>query len=530
VVTTGNSLQKFLFLKKAAVPAFLFVLLLIQVLFIINAPWVGDYWEHRAVLNELILHPANPSHPILLADKPHAFFSPYLVAFGWLGHYAHLSASQLLSLAAIGNLLLFVLSIRLLAGIFLPAGNRQLQVAALMAAVLFCWGYDPPNFSSFYHAGTFFFTTPYPSTFSFTLSVLAAACFHYLMHHAVSVLWRLLLASGIVLLLTTVLLTHPLTFLFGAALFAAIGLQAARCKTTSLFRITVSGLGFLILPFALASFWPYYPFYELLGYVEPGNRFHADSRELYSSLYFKLFPLVMLVIFLVRKPGRFIMNHLPVLFSMALLAGLFFYGFFSGSYGFGRMIAFIALLAQLLLVKIAFEEGVRQIKLFFALLMLCCLPFVAVSLKQLAGAAFTTHKQYLKRPVHQPFELTQPAEMAHRLQFLEKKIPAGALVLTDTICARYVPGFGARIVATPFPLYWITDQEQRLRDARIFFYSGTPASRDSLLQQYQPAFLLLTPTTRYLLPQLTQWTRGQRVYEENGLLLVPLNTSPQTNN
>ncbi|HMP87631.1 MAG TPA: hypothetical protein PKE63_10165, partial [Lacibacter sp.] len=64
--------------------ALLLCLLLLaqQGLYIRQAPWVGDYWEHRAVLNELIRQPLHPAHPIVAANQPHAFFSPYLMAAG----------------------------------------------------------------------------------------------------------------------------------------------------------------------------------------------------------------------------------------------------------------------------------------------------------------------------------------------------------------------------------------------------------------------------------------------------------------
>lgn len=513
-------------------PALLFVLLLIQLLFVINAPWIGDYWEHRAVLNELILHPGNPSHPILASDQPHAFFSPYLVALGWLGHYLHLSSAQLLSLAAIGNLLLFMVSIRLLVGMFLPAGNRTLQFAATMLAVLFCWGYDPPNYSSFYHFGTLFYTTPYPSTFSFILSVFSATIFRYLLYHALPIPVRLLLATGTLILLTTVLLTHPLTFLFAISLLVAVGVQAAQDQTTSLFRITVSTLAFSIVPFAIASFWPYYPFFELLTYVAPGNRFHADSRELYSSLYIKLLPIAVLVFLAAAKPVAFLKNNLPVLMALFMLSVFFFYGFFSGSYGFGRMIAFIALLAQVLLVKELLEGANLRLKLLVPVLILLCMAYAFTSLKQIIQAAFKTRTQYLNTTVHEPFELTPPAELAHRLRFLENKVANGSLVLTDTACGRYLPGFGIRVIATQFPIYWIPENEQRLMDLKKFFYTGTATEKIQILAKYKPDYLLLTPSTRSLLNKVGENIKGVPHIESNGLLLIRLTheTSPQTNN
>jgi len=56
-----------------------FYILALAILFLmightINGQWVGDFWEHSAVVRELITHPLSPKHPQLSVDAPHAFF------------------------------------------------------------------------------------------------------------------------------------------------------------------------------------------------------------------------------------------------------------------------------------------------------------------------------------------------------------------------------------------------------------------------------------------------------------------------
>ena len=39
--------------------------------------WFGDFWEHRAVVNEFMARPFNPKHPQLNIEATHAFLNPY---------------------------------------------------------------------------------------------------------------------------------------------------------------------------------------------------------------------------------------------------------------------------------------------------------------------------------------------------------------------------------------------------------------------------------------------------------------------
>ena len=49
--------------------AALFTLMIIS---ISKQYWVGDFWEHSAVVNEFAYNPTNPQHSLLSSDAPHA--------------------------------------------------------------------------------------------------------------------------------------------------------------------------------------------------------------------------------------------------------------------------------------------------------------------------------------------------------------------------------------------------------------------------------------------------------------------------
>jgi len=60
---------------------FLFVVMILHSLY---SYWVGDFWEHSAVVKELSTHPLYPQHPLFIVNKAHHGFSPYLLFVGLL--------------------------------------------------------------------------------------------------------------------------------------------------------------------------------------------------------------------------------------------------------------------------------------------------------------------------------------------------------------------------------------------------------------------------------------------------------------
>ena len=86
--------------------------------------WFGDIWEHVAVLNELSEHPFSPTHPYLLADAPHAFFSPYLVMAGLLARVT--GSSSITMFAVIGVCFAILLPFAYRRLVFSLFGRREL--------------------------------------------------------------------------------------------------------------------------------------------------------------------------------------------------------------------------------------------------------------------------------------------------------------------------------------------------------------------------------------------------------------------
>jgi hypothetical protein len=65
--------------------------------------WQADFWEHAAVVRELSTNPADPRHPQLTIEAPHAFSSPYNLA---------VAPSTFIMAISLGGLCLYRLSLR----------------------------------------------------------------------------------------------------------------------------------------------------------------------------------------------------------------------------------------------------------------------------------------------------------------------------------------------------------------------------------------------------------------------------------
>ena len=508
------------------------MLIALEIIFIINKPWVGDYWEHKSVLTELSIHPFHPSHPIINAQLPHAFFSPYLVLQGFIAHYFSISVTHILNCTVLINLLLFFAAVYLLVLLFLESlPNKWKSFTLLLLFILFFSGIHPSSFSSFFHFDAFPFLLSYPSTLSFICSIFSAYIFFLLINKKYSLLKKILLFISALTILWAALLTHPITYLFAASLFLFVFLKKhlshAVFNTKQFLFDGLTAASLISLPFSLAAVWSYYPFYSLITYVNPGNQFHSDSRELYSSLQYKLYPFVIFLLLLKKNLLKILREELPLLLAVFFLVAFFVYGFFSESFGFGRVLSFITIYAYLFLIhRVLVNFSPVKQKLIFAAIFLFCAPFIFSSLKQKLTTVTTTHKEYITRTTYANKPMGQ-VEMAHRAEFLKNYLTQGHIVLGNKGINFFIPTTGARVIASHYPAYWITDNIDRLNNIQKFFSSTTLSEQKQILEKYNVDFIVLTPETQNILPQIQGLTDSSFKVSQNGItLLKVLKTLP----
>lgn len=99
------------------------------------------------------------------------------------------------------------------------------------------------------------------------------------------------------------------------------------------------------------------------------------------------------------------------------------------------------------------------------------------------------------------FTLVASMDTYDELQWLAEKIPGDAIVLADARSSYRLAGVAGKRVVTSFASHWSnyikeTDREIRREDVNTFFKEATSrAMRRSLLQRYQPAYLLVAVTS-----------------------------------
>jgi len=437
-----------------------------------NGNWGKDAWEHHAVISELREQPFHPDNPIISGRIPHAFFSPYSVWWGFIGKITGLDVFTLLMLAGFINLVLLLWVLRFFV-YSLYRNNRKAISFYLLLFILFSWGPAAWRWSSFYHITALHYVLPYPSTFAFVLSLLAVSLYIRLVSAGRKIV-SLAGYAAVSIFAAVVLLTHPTTFIFLACSLMIFSMDEL-LKKRDLMPILLPG-GLLIISLLMVSFWPYYPFWDLVLDEASGSQFHQASAALYDKLLIRLLPVWIAFPFLLERFRKNRRDGLSILF--VLLVIVYLYGLISGNFGYGRVIFFIVFVLHLVMAEsfANIDLAPGKWRLGAAVFLLLSLPFLMF------------HSPLLVRNSI-PSLGERPNESLEELPFLLKGDP---VVLTDTITMRYVPAYGGKVIASMYPAYWIEDNESRKNDIKLYFSEkANSRQRLNLLQKYKVAFILL---------------------------------------
>jgi hypothetical protein len=501
-------------------------LIILQLALIVNQSWSGDYWEHRAVIHELMQHGIYAKHPILKLNVPHQFFSPYAFLLASVANLFHISSKSILDFAAIANLIFFFTAVYLLVILFLDNyNNRYKAFTLLLCSVLFFNGTMAPLYSGYFHIKILLFVTSYPSTFCFNCAVLSA----YLFRQALmpSCRWRVLFYAAQLFLLWMILLTHPLTFIVVGILKITVFINAVQFNKIvtagQIIKAVSVSLLLVVFSFIVASLWPLYPFYSLMKYVNPGNEFHLSSLELYVHPFHQFYPFILIIPLCFFKFNSLRKDAaLPVAFILCIIIAA--YGFISGSYGFGRIISLLLILGSVFCVKYFLELKTQKQKFFIGLLwLLLAVPYTHSAVKHLYKIAPVTHDEYVRRKAPQSFSFTSHQMRFHKLYFLRAYLIKEEVVLAERSISLFLPAMGVKVVATYYPTYWIKDISQRQEAAEQFFKpSATNTQRKQILQQYEVNYVLLTPDSKEIEFQIKPLVDSSFRVSQNGITLLKI--------
>ncbi|MEO0898194.1 MAG: hypothetical protein AAFY71_17415 [Bacteroidota bacterium] len=466
--------------------------------FVWRGHWVGDFFDHWSVLRELVKRPWNPLHPVLGIELPHAFFSPYMVLLGAIGHATGLSAFGLLSAISMLNLLLLIWGGKMLIDRFYPDGGARFYLRFLLLSLL-AWGGEAWFWSSFYHLKVLPNILPYPATFAFVCSIFSWQMWVWTKEKAI--IWGFP-AIG---LAAVSLLAHPTTYMFFGGLMLSEWIYSGQ-KGKDLLQSLIA----VMAPIFIVGAWPYFPFWELIlgegmsseGAIG-GSRFHQDSLDLYKHLLWRCLPFLVLPI--IRK--KYPIPHF-ILWPSLISIGIYTTAFFLGKWGFGRLISFVFIWFHVYLVG----TSLLDIKTFWPfqpskgssyayLLLMGCMALNLFSPAGLFPSFLSSLES--KPPFYQQWA------------FLEKY--EGERIMVDTDALPYVNAFGPYTQATTQPPYWVKDIERRLIDTETFFKEEvTMQKRMKIVKRYQIRWVLIHQSIHADIDLSSDW----KVKEKEGAYIL----------
>ncbi|WP_251096815.1 hypothetical protein [Streptomyces sp. Caat 7-52] len=445
-------------LAQAAAALVVALLLLV----VVRLPWAGDLGMHAATVQRLrhsLLHPGNP---LVDADTPSPYYSPWMLLLGVVARLTGLSVFVVLRLAALAGLGLLVTGV--LRYVRTLSALRAAPALALLS-LLFLWGPTLFNWSGFLGLNSLALTVAYPSVFALGLA------FHFWAWLTGAVRgqagWGVWLGLGA--LWALILLCHQFT-----GVVTSIGglamLLAARPARPVLLRLGAAlALGLLVL-----WLWPYYDFFALFSAG-------ADLEAIHQPLYQDLAARFGLVLLGVAALGlRWRRDHRdPLVLFFALGALVFAAGGLTGHYSWGRALPAALIPAQLAAALEVVSAGRRAVRRAWACVLLAALAVGAWT--QAGTLGYVTGRDALPGVVAEKYRT--PWVGYHWI--MRAGVKYGDVVMTGMWPARQIPAYGPYTVAPGYPDVFLKDAGRREAAVARYFAADTSGeARRGILREY----------------------------------------------
>ncbi|MFE2052471.1 hypothetical protein ACFXAS_28790 [Streptomyces sp. NPDC059459] len=449
----------------AAVGAVAALLLLLLLLVVVRLPWAGDLGMHAATLQRLRHSLLDPGNPLVDADTPSPYYSPWTVLLGCVARVTGFSVFVVLRLGALVALGL------LATGVWRYVRTLSARPAAPPLALLclvLLWGTAQFGWSGFLGLTSLALTVSYPSVFALGLA------FHLWAWLARAVRgsgerpagWGVLAGLGV--LWAVVLLVHQFSGIV-ASLGALAAVGAARAGWRVWGRL---GTGLLVGAVVL-WLWPYYDFYALLG---AGDGMDAVHRSLYRDLFARYW-LVLLGVAALGVRWRRDRRDTLVLFFL-LGAVVFAAGGVSGHWSWGRVLPAALIPAQVAVALEVVEPGRRAVRAGWACVVAAALAVGAWG--QAGTLAYVFDRETLPGAVAGKSPKPWPG-----YHWTTPWVGYGDVVMARRLPARQIPAYGAYTVAPGYPDFFLPDEDARAAAVRTYFARDTAAgARRDILREY----------------------------------------------
>ena len=408
-----------------------------------------------------------------------------------------------LSVFGIINLLLLLFGLRFFISVLFPKDRSATAFYALLF-VTTLWGKDAWGYSGFFHLRVLGYVLPYPSTFSMALTFMTLPIYARLMKDR-NRMWLIPIIASTV----TVLLTHPITFIF-----LAVGILSLSMADPSFSWRKYSLLaGFFFLVMFLGVLWPYYPVIQLLG--SESKAYHPSNRVMYSSFIRRILPALIGVLVLLVRIRLNWRDSLGMM--LILLIFIFACGWILNRWSYGRVISHIAIVLQIAVASGSawLESKLRwdRIPVFCTRIACCVLVLLLIS--------WMSFESYVRPAINQAKPGLQNTYNSY--QFLSGYTRQYDVILSDMNSSWILPTFGGKVIAAQHPLAFIPDHQTRVKDVNRFFQADYQDQME-IVRRYNVGFVLIDKK------RIPEWLRitdslqlfSHKVFENQQFILIHL--------
>ncbi|MFE0255650.1 hypothetical protein [Streptomyces sp. NPDC059010] len=433
--------------------AALVVLLLLLV--IVRLPWVGDLGMHAATVQRLRHDLVDPGNPLVDADTPSPYYSPWMLVLGCVARVSGLSVFVVLRIGAVVGLGLLV------TGVWRYVRTLSAHRAAPALAVLclvFLWGTSLFEWSGFLGLNSLALTVAYPSVFALGLT------FHFwawlaraLRSGAGQGAW-----AGLGVLWAVILLCHQFSGVVAslgalATVVAAWAGRGGRVGRGVWLRVG----GGVVVGVVVLWVWPYYDFFALVG---AGGELEAVHRGLYRELAGRYWLVMVGVGALVVRWRRDRWDPLVLFFVLGVVVVAV--GGVSGHYSWGRALPAALIPAQVAAALAVVEEG-RGMRWRGVWAGVLGAALVVGAWTQVGAVGYVVPRGVLPGVVAAKYRVPWAGYW-----WVTPWVKYGDVVMARTMPARQIPAYGAYTVAPGYPDVFLADAGRREAAVRRYFGAG----------------------------------------------------------
>ncbi|MGW8062936.1 hypothetical protein ACVV2G_11790 [Streptomyces ziwulingensis] len=441
------------------------LVLLLLLLVVVRLPWAGDLGMHAATLQRLRHSPLTPGNPLVDADTPSPYYSPWAVLLGCAARLSGFSVFVVLRLGALVALGLLV------TGVWRYVRTLSARPAAPPLALLclvLLWGTATFTWSGFLGLHSLALTVAYPSVFALGLA------FHLWAWLAGAVRgsggrpagWGVWLGLGV--LWAVILLVHQFS-----GIVASLGALAVVCGARAGRRVWGRLGAGLSTGAAVLWLWPYYDFYALLG---AGDGMDAVHRSLYRDLSGRYWLVLVGVAALAVRWWRDRRDALVLFFLLG--AAVFVAGGVSGHWSWGRVLPAALIPAQLAVALEVAGSGRRAVRVAGACVLAAALAVGAWA--QAGTLGYVVGREALPGAVAK--KVREPWAGYH---WITPWVGYGDVVMARRLPSRRIPAYGAYTVAPGYPDFFLRDEDARAAAVRRYFTPGAAGEvRREIVREY----------------------------------------------